>query len=231
MEKQKILIIDSDREYARKQQWALEQSGLEAYVLYEAEKGLSFALKEDIRLVFVGAKVGKVNGTTICKKIKEEKKIPVIISGTEYEEMEVVSAICMGANDYFVRPYNENIMVAKVKALLELYDDLLGNSARKVDMLQVGHITINKALRMVSVDNVEKNFTSKEYELLVFLAEHPNKVFSKEELFREIWDMDSVGDIATVTVHIKKLREKIEKDPSKPKHIETIWGVGYRYKV
>ena len=111
------------------------------------------------------------------------------------------------------------------------YDRLVGSQAKVNDIIEIRGIRIDKTARRVYVDDVEKAFTTKEFDLLTFLAENPNHVFTKEELFREIWDMESVGDIATVTVHIKKIREKIEYDTAKPQYIETIWGVGYRFKI
>ena len=118
-----------------------------------------------------------------------------------------------------------------MKAHMARYDRLVGSNAQKNDIIEIRGIKIDKTARRVWVDGEEKNFTTKEFDLLTFLAENPNHVFTKEELFREIWDMESVGDIATVTVHIKKIREKIEKNTAKPQYIETIWGVGYRFKI
>ncbi|MDE6420594.1 MAG: response regulator transcription factor, partial [Lachnospiraceae bacterium] len=119
----------------------------------------------------------------------------------------------------------------RVKAHPARYDRLVGSVQKQNDILEIRGLKIDKTARRVYVDGEERTFTTKEFDLLTFLAENPNHVFTKEELFREIWDMDSVGDIATVTVHIKKIREKLEYDTSKPQYIETIWGVGYRFKV
>ena len=122
-------------------------------------------------------------------------------------------------------------LVARVKAHMARYNRLVGSQAQTNDIVEIRGIRIDKTARRVMINGEEKNFTTKEFDLLTFLAEHPNHVFTKEELFRKIWDMDSIGDIATVTVHIKKIREKIEFDTAKPQYIETIWGVGYRFKV
>ena len=129
------------------------------------------------------------------------------------------------------KPFSPSELVARVKAHMARYDRLVGSNAQKNDIIEIRGIKIDKTARRVWVDGGEKNFTTKEFDLLTFLAENPNHVFTKEELFREIWDMESVGDIATVTVHIKKIREKIEKNTAKPQYIETIWGVGYRFKI
>ena len=129
------------------------------------------------------------------------------------------------------KPFSPSELVARVKAHMARYDRLVGSSAAKNDVIEIRGIKIDKTARRVWVNGEEKNFTTKEFDLLTFLAENPNHVFTKEELFREIWDMESIGDIATVTVHIKKIREKIEVNTAKPQYIETIWGVGYRFKI
>ena len=129
------------------------------------------------------------------------------------------------------KPFSPSELVARVKAHMARYERLVGTQKPQNEMVEIRGIRIDKTARRVYVDVVERTFTTKEFDLLTFLAEHPNHVFTKDELFREIWDMDSIGDIATVTVHIKKIREKIEKDSSKPEYIETNWGVGYRFKI
>ena len=129
------------------------------------------------------------------------------------------------------KPFSPSELVARVKAHMARYNRLVNTNQKNNDIVEIRGIRIDKTARRVYVEGEEKNFTTKEFDLLTFLAENPNHVFTKEELFREIWDMDSVGDIATVTVHIKKIREKIESNSNKPQYIETIWGVGYRFKV
>ena len=137
----------------------------------------------------------------------------------------------IGGDDYITKPFSPSELVARVKAHLARYERLIGSSEAKNDIIEIRGIRIDKTARRVWVNDEEKQFTTKEFDLLTFLAENPNHVFTKEELFREIWDMESVGDIATVTVHIKKIREKIEMNTNKPQYIETIWGVGYRFKL
>ena len=147
------------------------------------------------------------------------------------DDIDKIRGLGLGADDYITKPFSPSELVARVKAHLARYERLIGSTAQKNDIIEIRGIRIDKTARRVWVNEEEKQFTTKEFDLLTFLAENPNHVFTKEELFREIWDMDSIGDIATVTVHIKKIREKIEKDTAKPQYIETIWGVGYRFKV
>ena len=147
------------------------------------------------------------------------------------DDIDKIRGLGLGADDYMTKPFSPSELVARVKAHLTRYERLVSSNVRENTVVEIRGIKIDKTARRVWVNGEEKNFTSREFDLLTFLAENPNHVFTKEELFQKIWDMDSVGDIATVTVHIKKIREKIEFNSTKPQYIETIWGVGYRFKV
>ena len=172
-----------------------------------------------------------MDGFEVCKHIREKKDVPVIMVSAKKDDIDKIRGLGLGADDYLTKPFSPSELVARVKAHLSRYSRLVGNNAKKNDIIEIRELKIDKTARRVFIDGVEKPFTTKEFDLLTFLAENPNHVFSKEELFRQIWNMESVGDIATVTVHIKKIREKIEYDTSNPQYIETIWGVGYRFKI
>ena len=171
------------------------------------------------------------DGFEICKKIREKKNTPILMVSAKKDDIDKIRGLGLGADDYITKPFSPSELVARVKAHLARYERLIGSNVQKNDIIEIRGIRIDKTARRVWVNDEEKQFTTKEFDLLTFLAENPNHVFTKDELFSKIWDMESIGDIATVTVHIKKIREKIEFNTAKPQYIETIWGVGYRFKL
>ena len=166
----------------------------------------------------------EVDGFEICREVREKKDIPIIMVSAKKDDIDKIRGLGLGADDYMTKPFSPSELVARVKAHLARYERLVGSGKKENDIVEIRGIKIDKTARRVWVNGEEKQFTTKEFDLLTFLAENPNRVFTKEELFREIWDMESIGDIATVTVHIKKIREKIEFNTAKPQYIETIWG-------
>ncbi len=227
----KILIIEDEIEIADLEKDYLELSGFEVAIANDGNKGLAMALTEEYDLVILDLMLPGMDGFDVCKTIREKKNIPIIMVSAKKDDIDKIRGLGLGADDYMTKPFSPSELVARVKAHMARYDRLVGSQAKVNDVIEIRGIRIDKTARRVYVDDVEKAFTTKEFDLLTFLAENPNHVFTKEELFREIWDMESVGDIATVTVHIKKIREKIEYDTAKPQYIETIWGVGYRFKI
>ena len=227
----KILIIEDDEAIAELQKDYLELSGFEVEVESRGDKGLTHALEEDVDLVILDLMLPEVDGFEICRQVREKKDIPVIMVSAKKDDIDKIRGLGLGADDYMTKPFSPSELVARVKAHLARYERLVNTNVKTNDIVEIRGIKIDKTARRVWINGEEKNFTTKEFDLLTFLAENPNHVFTKEELFREIWDMESIGDIATVTVHIKKIREKVEYDTAKPQYIETIWGVGYRFKV
>lgn len=226
----KVLIVEDEDAIAEIERNYLELSGFDVTLAYDGKEGLDIALKEDFDIIILDIMLPGMDGFDICKEIRKEKDIPIIMVSAKNEDIDKIRGLGIGADDYMTKPFSPSELVARVKAHLARYERLLTNNKPENEIIEIRGIKIDKTARRVFVNGEEKSFTTKEFDLLTFLAEHPNHVYTKEELFREIWDMDSIGDIATVTVHIKKIREKIEADTSNPQYIETIWGVGYRFK-
>ena len=227
----KILIVEDEIAIAELEKDYLELSGFEVEVEQQGDVGLYRALNEEFNLIILDLMLPGVDGFEICRKIRETKNTPIIIVSAKKDDIDKIRGLGMGADDYMTKPFSPSEMVARVKAHLARYERLISSGMPNNDIVEIRGIKIDKTARRVWINGEETNFTSKEFDLLTFLAQNPNHVFTKDELFQEIWDMESIGDIATVTVHIKKIREKIEYDTSKPQYIETIWGVGYRFKV
>lgn len=227
----KILIIEDEIEIADLEKDYLELSGFEVQIANDGLKGLEMALNEKFDLVILDLMLPGMDGFEVCKEIREKKNLPIIMVSAKKDDIDKIRGLGLGADDYMTKPFSPSELVARVKAHMARYERLVGSQAKENDIIEIRGIRIDKTARRVYVDDVEKTFTTKEFDLLTFLASNPNRVYTKEELFREIWDMESIGDIATVTVHIKKIREKVEYDTAKPQYIETIWGVGYRFKI
>lgn len=227
----RILIIEDEEAIADLEKDYLELSGFDVEIEVEGTRGLDRSLMEDFDLVILDLMLPGVDGFEICRQLREVKNTPIIMVSAKKDDIDKIRGLGLGADDYMTKPFSPSELVARVKAHLTRYERLVSSTVRENVVIEIRGIKIDKTARRVWVNGEEKNFTSKEFDLLTFLAENPNHVFTKEELFRRIWDMDSVGDIATVTVHIKKIREKIEFNSTKPQYIETIWGVGYRFKV
>ncbi|MBR4084504.1 MAG: response regulator transcription factor [Lachnospiraceae bacterium] len=227
----KILIIEDEVAIADLEKDYLELSDFEVDICNAGDEGLKVALAGDYDLIILDLMLPGMDGFEVCKKIREEKDIPILMVSAKKDDIDKIRGLGLGADDYMTKPFSPSELVARVKAHMARYERLVGSQKPQNDIVEIRGIRIDKTARRVYINGEEKNFTTKEYDLLTFLAENPNHVYTKEELFREIWDMDSIGDIATVTVHIKKIREKIETDTAKPQYIETIWGVGYRFKV
>ena len=227
----RVLIIEDEESIADLEKDYLELSGFEVTVENRGDTGLKAALEEDFDIIILDLMLPGTDGFEVCRRVREQKNVPILMVSAKKDDIDKIRGLGLGADDYMTKPFSPSELVARVKAHLAQYERLVGAGRPENDIIEIRGLKIDKTARRVWVDGQEKQFTTKEFDLLTFLAENPNHVFTKDELFREIWDMDSIGDIATVTVHIKKIREKIEKDSSKPEYIETIWGVGYRFKI
>lgn len=227
----KILIIEDETSIAELEKDYLELSGFEVEIESTGDRGQERALNEEFNLIILDLMLPNIDGFEICKKIRTMKNVPIIMVSAKKDDIDKIRGLGLGADDYMTKPFSPSELVARVKAHLARYERLIGSGVKENEVIEIRGLKIDKTARRVYVNGIEKSFTTKEFDLLTFLAENPNHVYTKEELFQEIWDMESLGDIATVTVHIKKIREKVEFNTSKPQYIETIWGVGYRFKV
>ncbi|MDD6156771.1 MAG: response regulator transcription factor [Lachnospiraceae bacterium] len=227
----RILIVEDEVDIADLEKDYLELSGFEVEIEHDGRSGLNRALEEDFDLFILDLMLPGLDGFEICKEIREKKNTPILMVSAKKDDIDKIRGLGLGADDYVTKPFSPSELVARVKAHLARYERLIGSTVAENDVIEIRGIRIDKTARRVWVNDEEKQFTTKEFDLLTFLAENPNRVFTKEELFQKVWDMESIGDIATVTVHIKKIREKVELNTAKPQYIETIWGVGYRFKL
>lgn len=227
-----ILIIEDETTIAQLERDYFELNGYAVDLCHTGTQGLQLALNGDYNLIIIDLQLPGMDGFALCSQIRQAKEVPILIVSARKEEIDKIRAFNLGADDYITKPFSPSELVARAKAHLTRYERLLSKqeSVSKAE-IHIRGLTIDKESRRVYVRNQEVVFTTREFNLLEFLASHPNRVFSKNELFERIWGMDSSGDIATVTVHIRKLREKIEVDPSNPQYIETVWGAGYRFTV
>ena len=227
----KILIVEDEEAIADLEKDYLELSGFEVEIEHRGDVGLKRALTEEFNLIILDLMLPEMDGFDICREIRAQKNTPIIMVSAKKDDIDKIRGLGLGADDYMTKPFSPSELVARVKAHLARYERLIGFGQKENEVIEIRGLKIDKTARRVFINEEERVFTTKEFDLLTFLAENPNRVYTKEELFREIWDMESIGDIATVTVHIKKIREKVEYSTSKPQYIETIWGVGYRFKV
>jgi DNA-binding response OmpR family regulator len=227
-----ILIIEDEQSIAELERDYLEINGYAVDIENSGDKGLQRALSTAYDLIILDLMLPKVDGFEICRRIRSEKDIPILMVSAKKEDIDKIRGLGLGADDYISKPFSPGELVARVKAHLARYERLSGGQKHtKNDEVRIRGLLIDKTARRVFVNDKEVTFTTKEFDLLYYLAMNPNRVFSKDQLFDHLWGMDAMGDIATVTVHIRKLREKVELDPSNPQYIETIWGAGYRFRI
>ncbi|MCI8716849.1 MAG: response regulator transcription factor [Lachnospiraceae bacterium] len=229
--KKKILIVEDEESIAELEKDYLEINGFEVVIETEGTSALKRTDEEEFDMFILDLMLPGIDGFEICKNIREKSDKPVLMVSAKKDDIDKIRGLGLGADDYVTKPFSPSELVARVNAHMARYERLIGRKEELNDIIEIRGVKIDKTARRVYVNDEEKMLTTKEFDLLTFLAAHPNHVYTKEELFKEIWDMESIGDIATVTVHIKKIREKIEVDTSKPQYIETIWGVGYRFKI
>ncbi|WP_336774343.1 response regulator transcription factor [Paenibacillus sp. MMO-58] len=228
----RILIVEDDPYIAELQKDYFALHGYEAEICHDGQGGLKQALSGDYDLIILDIQLPGISGFEICKTIRERLDVPILIVSAKNEELDKIRGFGFGADDFVTKPFSPNELVARAKAHLARYERFKsGQKSSPDDSLRIRELTINPSSHRVFVHDQEIFLTAKEFEVLVFMATNPNRVFSKDQLFEKIWGLDSNGDIATVTVHISRIREKLEADPSNPQFIETVWGAGYRFTV
>lgn len=226
----RVLIIEDDKDIAELEKDYLTVNDFDVDLVADGDKGLKKALSGDYSLIIVDVMLPGKDGFKILKEVRDEKEIPVIIVSARTDDIDKIRGLGLGADDYLTKPFSPGELVARVKNNINRYKRLKGDISDSA-IIELSGIKINQNSHRVEVRGKTIDFTSKEFELLVFLASNPNIVFSKEKLFNQIWGVEEFGDIATVAVYIQKVRRKIEKKSSDPKIIETVWGSGYRFNA
>ena len=229
----RILIIEDEREIAMLEKDYLEASGFEVSLAFDGEDGCLLALTQPFDLVILDIMLPQLDGYQVCMKIRAYKTMPIILVSAKKEELDKIDGFDMGADDYITKPFSPRELVARVKAHLNRYERYETTVSTPKNTIEIRGIKLDKLSKMVTVNGVEKRLSNKEFDILALLMEHPGRVFTKEQIFQKVWGQEPIGDLATVSVHINKLREKTEgKDSPSGFHlIDTIWGVGYRFSV
>lgn len=226
----KILIIEDDINIAEMERDYLELNGYSVEIVQDGNKGIDMIMGEMYDVIIVDLMLPGKNGFEIIKEVRKKFEIPVIVVSARNEDIDKIRGLNFGADDYMTKPFSPAELAARIKSHISRYERLKGNNFSS-EIIVVKGLEINRASHRVTVNGKEVKLTSKEYEILVFLASNPNIVFTKGNIFDSIWGSEFIGDLATVAVHIQKIRKKIEKDPSNPEFIETLWGTGYRFKL
>ncbi len=207
----KILIIEDETSIAELQRDYLEMNGFEVTMEHEGESGLANAIKNDYDLIVLDLMLPGMSGFDICREIRKVKEIPILMVTARTEEIDMIRGLGIGANDYIKKPFSPSEFVARVKAHLDRYSRLNNEISSAKDEIRVRELVIDRSARKVYVNQQQVHFRVKEFDLLSYLASHPDRIFTKDELFETIWGMDALSDNATVTVHIGKIRDKIAR--------------------
>lgn len=226
---QKILIIEDDMDIAELERDYLEANGFSVEIVGDGSLGEKRALEADVDLILLDIMLPGMDGFQVCRKVREARNIPILLVSARQEDVDKIRGLGLGADDYIVKSFSPSELVARVKAHLQRYLQLTGKKDAP-HVFQRGALTIDRDGHRIFLDGREVPMPNKEFALLLFLAENPGVVFSKETLFERIWGETSLGDTATVSVHINRIRKKIEPSTTRPTYIETVWGVGYRFK-
>ena len=225
----RILIIEDDKSISELQKDYLEMSGYEVVCAFDGDKGLDYIKNDTFDLIILDLMLPEKDGFDILREVSDSKQIPILIVSAKNEETYKIKGLNLGANDYITKPFGMGELVARVNSHIKTYEKFKHSSKRK--LIIAGALSIDKQDRRVYIDDIEVFLTQKEFDLLLFLVENPNRVFSKDELYERVWGYDSLSDATTITVHIARIREKVDTNPERRQFIETVWGAGYRFKI
>lgn len=228
----KILIIEDDLLISDLERDYLEANGYEVEAASDGITGMQLCREKEYDLILLDVMLPGISGFDICREIRKEKQVAIIMVTAKKTDVDKIRGLGLGADDYVVKPFSPGELVARVRAHIQIHERLTTQAIpKKEECIEARNLKILPPSHRVFINEEEVSLTNKEYELLLFLAENPNIVFSKDTLFDRIWGMDAVGGTATVTVHVNRIRDKIEKNPSVPEYIETVWGAGYRFNI
>lgn len=228
----KVLIVEDDTLIAELERDYLEASGFEVELVFNGDTGLNLALAGGWDALVLDVMLPGRSGFEVCREVRKSLDLPILMVTAKKEDVDKIRGLGLGADDYLVKPFSPAELVARVRSHIQIHERLLAHRELQRDNgIKIKNLTILPKSRRVYLNEEEMSLANKEFELLLFLAENPNIVFSKDTLFDRIWGMESVGNTATVTVHINRLREKLEKEENSLQFIETVWGAGYRFKV
>ena len=226
---ERILVIDSDKTFAKGLRYSLEQDNYGIDILDEIDNAIDYIQKKNYDMVLMELNLPDINGLTLCQNIRNISSVPIIIITDISEDIKKILALEYGADDYIIKPFNILELKARIKAILRRINNKVTDSSNS-NIIEEHDITINSVGRKVTRNNKKISLTGKEFDLLYVLASEPGKVFTREELLEEVWDFAYYGDLRTVDVHIRRIREKVERDPKVPEYVLTKWGVGYYFK-
>ena len=225
----RILVVDDEKLIVKGIKFSLEQDGMEATAAYDGEEALQHVKEGNFDLVVLDVMLPKMDGLEVCQQVREFSQIPIIMVTAKGEDMDKIMGLEYGADDYITKPFNILELKARIKAILRRSVKKMATDAQPKNILKARDLELSYDSRRVFIGDREVNLTAKEFDLLELLMENPGKVYSREKLLDTVWGYDYPGDVRTVDVHVRRLREKIETNPSEPKYIFTKWGVGYYF--
>ncbi len=225
----RILLVEDDESILRLEKDYLEANGFEVTTALNGNDGLSFALSGEYNLIMLDVMLPGVDGLEICRRVREKSNIPVILVSAKRDDIDKIKGLGIGADDYIVKPFSPSELVARAIAHIARYERLTSIPKERQNIIEIDNLRIDKTARRIFVNDEEISFTNKEFELLTCLAENPDTIFSKEELFTKIWQYDSIGETSTVTVHVNRIRDKLFAADKNFKYVNTVWGKGYRF--